>query len=144
MHPTGQQFPGQLPSRAGVPPPVPAQIKTSAASINDPFASLNIGSTFGFSDSSTGSTSGPPSRTGSGVAASAASFAPSGRPGAINSFGSGAAAPVFSYGQPQAQAPASFAPPQSSSAFADPNAFGDFTSAPAQKPASSANPFDLF
>ncbi|KAG7401893.1 hypothetical protein PHYBOEH_009473 [Phytophthora boehmeriae] len=148
MHPTGQQFPGQqfpdqLPPRVGVPPPAPAQVKASAASINDPFASLNIGSAFGFSGSSTGSTStsGPPSRTGSGVTASTAPFAPQSRSGATNSFGSGAAAPVFSA---HVQASSFAPPPQNPPAFADPNAFGDFTSAPVQKPASSANPFDLF
>lgn len=144
----GQQFPGQIPPRTAAPPPVPVHVKAPApvASINDPFASLNIGGTFGFSNS--GSSSGPPSRTNSGGAATTAPFAPTGRPGASSSFGSSPAAPSATgsipYGQPQARASSSFTlPPQSNPAgFADPNAFGDFTSAPAQKPA--ANPFDLF
>ncbi|KAL4152324.1 hypothetical protein PRNP1_009257 [Phytophthora ramorum] len=136
MH-SGQQYPGQLPPRpvGGAAPPAPISVKTPA-SINDPFASLNIGSTFGFSDSSSTA-----ARTGSGGAASSAPFPPTNRPDASNSFGS---AP-FAYGQPPARSSSSFThPPPNNATFADPNAFGDFTSAPTQTPASPANPFDLF
>ncbi|KAE9350987.1 hypothetical protein PF008_g6169 [Phytophthora fragariae] len=149
MHPTGQQYPGQFPPRpaGNTAPPAPIPVKTpaSAASINDPFASLNLGN-LGFGGSSNSSSTA--ARTGSGGAAISAA---SNRSGASNSFGSVPTAPVsagsFSYGQPQARASNSFShPAQNVAPFVDPNAFGDFASAPApsQPPASSANPFDLF
>ncbi|KAK1948396.1 putative ADP-ribosylation factor GTPase-activating protein AGD14 [Phytophthora citrophthora] len=138
------------------------QLETpSVASINDPFASLNLGN-LGFGSSNSNTTA---ARTGSGSAAGSAAFVP---PNRGNSFGSGPAAPVasgsFSYPPPpQARATSSFTQPsQTNQAFADPNAyvilpfpavacvhclmFGDFASAPApaQTQASPANPFDLF
>ncbi|EGZ27978.1 hypothetical protein PHYSODRAFT_258326 [Phytophthora sojae] len=149
MHPPGQQYPGQFPPRpaGGAAPPAPIPVKTpaSAASINDPFASLNLGN-LGFGGSSYSNTTA--ARTGSGGVVGSA---PANRSGASNSFGSVPTAPVpagsFAYGQPQPRASNSFShPPQNAAPFADPNAFGDFASAPApsQPSASSANPFDLF
>ncbi|KAG1703220.1 hypothetical protein DVH05_008131 [Phytophthora capsici] len=146
MHPMGQQYPGQFPSRpAGGAPPAPIPVKTpSVASINDPFASLNLGN-LGFGSSNSNTTT---ARTGSGSAAGPAAFVP---PNRGNSFGSAPAVPAasgsFSYAQPQTRATSSFTKPsQTNTTFADPNAFGDFASAPApaQTQTSPANPFDLF
>ncbi|KAF4047139.1 putative GTPase activating protein for Arf [Phytophthora infestans] len=142
-----QPYPGQFHSRpvGGAPPaPIPVKTPVSTASINDPFASLNLGN-LGFGSSNTTAT-----RTGSGGATGSAPFAPPNRTGSSNSFGNAPAAPTsgsFSYAQPQVRATSSFTqPPQNTSGFADPNAFGDFASAPAppQTSASPANPFDLF
>ncbi|OWZ23522.1 hypothetical protein PHMEG_0001589 [Phytophthora megakarya] len=149
MHPPGQQFPGQFhPRPTGGAPPAPIPVKTpaSAASINDPFASLNLGN-LGFGGSNSNTTA---ARTGSGGATSSATFVPANRPGVTNSFGNAPAASMasgsFAYTQPQTQATSFTHPPQNTAGFADPTAFGDFASAPApaQTSASPANPFDLF
>ncbi|ETI40183.1 hypothetical protein, variant 2 [Phytophthora nicotianae CJ01A1] len=125
MHPTGlHHYPGQFPPRpAGGAPPAPIPVKTpaSVASINDPFASLNLGNLgFGSSHSNTSA-----ARTGSGGANSSA---PPNRAGSTNSFGNAPAAPMgsgsFNYAQPQGRATSSFTQhSQNTSGFADPNAY---------------------
>ncbi|KAF1790924.1 Arf GTPase activating protein [Phytophthora cactorum] len=127
MHPTGQQYPGQFPPRpAGGAPPAPIPVKTPASvtSINDPFASLNLGN-LGFGSSNSNTTA---ARTGSGGATGSAPFAPPNRAGSSNSFGNAPPAPgssgSFSYAQPQARVTSSFThPPQNSSGSGDPNVY---------------------
>ncbi|CAI5713495.1 unnamed protein product [Peronospora destructor] len=145
-HLTGHQYAVQFsPRPVGGALSAPITVKTlaSASSINDPFASLNIGN-LGFGGLSNATTT----HTGSGGGAPFAPSAPAKQSETTNSFGNApTSSGSISYAQPQARAAVSFPlPQQNTTTFADPNAFADFAGAPApaQTSTSPANPFDLF
>uniref|UniRef100_M4B197 Arf-GAP domain-containing protein n=1 Tax=Hyaloperonospora arabidopsidis (strain Emoy2) TaxID=559515 RepID=M4B197_HYAAE len=138
MQSTGQQYNGQFSPyvvSGAHPAPIPVKTPASVTTINDPFASLNIGNLVlgGTNDSTSGGMTNSTPATQSKMSAS---------------FGVAPTTPVpsgsLSYAQPQTRMDATFPRPTQNTITFD--AFGDFTSAPASEPAvdSTANPFDMF